>query len=82
MQVILQLKTKCTLRPTKAESDMILFSFQVGPIRVFCIANIPGENEREGTVYVKLSLHESTLVDVLSKRTDTWNPDPTPAPID
>ena len=57
----LQFKTKCRISETAQKTEMLTFSFFLGPLKVVCLANIPREGEEEAVVYVKLELHASKL---------------------
>lgn len=53
----MQFKTRSKVRPTK-EGKALTFGFRLGPVYVFCIANLPevNGNEEGPLVYVKIDL--------------------------
>lgn len=53
----MQFKTRSKLKPTR-EGRALTFGFRLGPVHVFCIANLPEENGNEEgpLVYVKVDL--------------------------
>lgn len=53
----MQFKTRSKVKPT-SEGKALMFGFRLGPIHVFCIANLPEENGNEEgpLVYVKVDL--------------------------
>ena len=54
----LQLKVQSELRDTVNNTEMLVFQFFLGAVRITCLANIPPENERSSVVYIKLDLEE------------------------
>lgn len=53
----MQFKTRSKLKPTR-EGHALTFGFRLGPIAVFCIANLPEDdgNDEGPLVYVKVDL--------------------------
>ena len=54
---------------------MLLFTFHLGPLEVFCMAHLPEPGERETEVYVKVTLKGRTLVDAGSQEIENWTCD-------
>jgi hypothetical protein len=52
----LQFRAKCTVKDTTAETEILVFEFNLGPIHVVCLANVPREGEKESIAYVKVDL--------------------------
>jgi hypothetical protein len=51
----LQFRAKCKLKETEAtKTEIIVFDFNVGPLKFICIVNIPREGETESVAYVKM----------------------------
>jgi hypothetical protein len=56
-----QLKTACQIKETSVNTEILVFTFNLGPVKVICIANIPEEGKKEAIAYVKLELNPSML---------------------
>ena len=52
----LQFKAKCKVSETKADTEILVFEFNLGPIHFVCLANVPREGEKESVAYVKIDL--------------------------
>lgn len=48
----LQFRAKCEIKETGAGTEMLVFSFTLGPLTISCLANIPREGETESVAYV------------------------------
>lgn len=71
--VRLQLTCKAGVKRNEEHgSVMLMFTFHLGPLEVFCLAHLPREGERESDVYVKATLKSRTLVDAGSKEIESW----------
>jgi len=44
------------IKPTNVGTEVISFSFRLGPVKVICIVNVPDENTDEAPTYVKFEL--------------------------
>ena len=51
----IQLRVRARVIPTR-EGRALTFTFALGPIKVFVIANIPGEEGEGPLVYIKMNL--------------------------
>ena len=51
-----QLTLTATIKENAAGGETLSFIVPMGPIQVICIANIPGEGEREAPAYVKFKI--------------------------
>ena len=51
---------------------MLMFSFHLGPLEIFCLAHLPRDGEPESDVYVKVALKGRTLVDAGSSEVECW----------
>jgi hypothetical protein len=54
-----QINVTCHVRETGVGTETISFSFNLGPIRIVCIANIPEEGKRSAPGYVKIQLPDA-----------------------
>lgn len=54
-----QFTVNCVVRPTSKGTETLSFSFNLGILKIVCIANIPGENEETAPVYIKLQLPDA-----------------------
>lgn len=45
------------IKQTRHNTETLCFSFNLGPIKVICIANIPEEGKEESPVYVKFEFN-------------------------
>lgn len=52
----------CRTTTTNSETDMIVFSFDFGPMEIACLVNVPREQEQFSIAYVKISLREREKV--------------------
>jgi hypothetical protein len=52
-----QLRTRARIRQT-ANGEALVFGFSLGPIGIFCIANIPGNEDEnaQSVVYIKITV--------------------------
>lgn len=55
----LQFKAKCIVKSTATDSEILVFSFRLGPLMISCLANIPNDDERESVAYVIAELEET-----------------------
>ena len=61
----LQFRAKCTLKETGTkEGEILCFEFNIGPLKIICIANMPREGETESIAYVKLELEAARTWEV------------------
>jgi len=44
------------IRPTRRETETLSFSFNLGPLKIICVANIPEEGKTSAPTYIKLQL--------------------------
>ncbi len=51
-----QLTLTATIKENSAGGETLSFIVPLGPLQVICIANIPGDGEREAPAYVKFKL--------------------------
>jgi hypothetical protein len=51
---------------------MLMFSFHLGPVEVFCLSHIPGPGEAYSTTYVKVGLRGRSLVEN-GQRAEAWD---------
>lgn len=51
----LQVKLRAKVKPTSV-GEALMFGFTIGPIHIYIIAGLPGPEEPNPLVYVKLSL--------------------------
>jgi hypothetical protein len=51
-----QLTLTATVKENAAGGETLSFIVPLGPLQIICIANIPGEGEREAPAYVKFKL--------------------------
>jgi hypothetical protein len=63
----LQLKTECRIKETGANSEMLVFEFQIGPLHIRCLANIPREGEQNALVYIHADIK-------VPRSLDLWEP--------
>jgi hypothetical protein len=69
----LQLTCKAGVRKNREHgSTMLMFTFHLGPLEVFCLAHLPREGETESEVYVKVALKGRTLVDAGTSEVENW----------
>jgi hypothetical protein len=69
----LQLKIRASVRKNaEHDSDMLMFSFHLGPLECFCLAHYPRAGETFTTVYVKVSLKSRSLVEVRTRAVESW----------
>lgn len=68
-----QLVVQAIVRPTSVGTETLSFSFNLGPLKVVCIANIPAEGEESAPAYIKLQLPPSSSGSLSQSngRTDT-----------
>jgi len=59
-----QLTLTATVKENSAGGETLSFIVPMGPLQMICIANIPGEGEREAPAYVKFKLD--------TRDTQTW----------
>lgn len=61
-------------RNVEQESSMLMFTFHLGPLEIFCLAHLPrrGEERRAALVYVKVRLKPRTLVDGGRQVIEDW----------
>lgn len=55
----LQFRATCRIKETQANSEMLIFEFNLGPIFITCLANVPREGEDTSVAFVKLELRHS-----------------------
>jgi hypothetical protein len=71
--VRLQLTCKAGVRKNREHgSTMLMFSFHLGPLEIFCLAHLPRDGEPESDVYVKVALKGRTLVDAGTSEVENW----------
>ena len=71
--VRLQLKCKAGVRRNAEHgSVMLMFTFHLGPLEVFCLAHLPRESEPDSQVYVKVRLLGRNLVDTDTSDVEPW----------
>lgn len=51
-----QLVVNAVIRPTSVGTETLSFFFMLGPLKVVCVANIPGDGEESAPAYIKLQL--------------------------
>ena len=69
----LQLTCKAGVRKNREHgSTMLMFSFHLGPLEIFCLAHLPREGESEADCYVKICLKGRTLVDAGTSEIENW----------
>ena len=70
----LQLTCKAGVKHNQEHgSTMLMFTFHLGPLEVFCLAHLPrAGGDAKPSVYVKVTLKGRTLVDAGSKEIENW----------
>jgi hypothetical protein len=69
----LQLTCKAGVRKNREHgSTMLMFTFHLGPLEIFCLAHLPRDGESESDVYVKVALKGRTLVDAGTSEVENW----------
>jgi hypothetical protein len=63
-----QLTLTATVKENAAGGETLSFIIPMGPLQVICIANIPGEGEREAPAYVKFKLDTRDTQNWLNNR--------------
>lgn len=48
-----QITVEATVKPAANNTEVLVFTIQLGPIDIICIVNIPPEGEHTAPVYVK-----------------------------
>jgi len=64
--MMLQLKVPCEIKPNKADGEIAVFEFSLGPVHISCIANIPKDGAKS-SAYVKISLDNGNMWEEWSK---------------
>jgi hypothetical protein len=60
-----QLTTVGTIKDNAAGGETLSFTIPMGPLQIICIANVPGDGEREAPVYIKFKLDTKSVQDSL-----------------
>jgi len=69
----LQLRVKAGVRENaEHQSQMLMFTFHLGPLEIFCLAHLPRPGEKESVAYVKATLKPRTLVDAGAQVIEEW----------
>jgi hypothetical protein len=63
-----QLTLTATVKENNAGGETLSFIVPMGPLQIICIANIPGEGEREAPAYVKFKLDTRATQDFITNR--------------
>jgi hypothetical protein len=57
---VAELHTRCRIIPTQKDLDALVFTIELGPMSIICIANIPEEGSMYAPVYVKFKFFENS----------------------
>jgi len=69
----LQLKTRASVRHNaEFGTHMLMFSFHLGPLEVFCLSHVPKEGEAYSTTYVKVRLRGRSLLEE-GRKIEAWD---------
>jgi hypothetical protein len=63
-----QLTLTASIKENNAGGETLSFIIPMGPLQIICIANIPGEGEREAPAYVKFKLDPRDTQNWLNNR--------------
>jgi len=63
-----QLTLTASVKENAAGGETLSFIVPLGPLQIICIANIPGEGEREAPCYVKFKLDTRSTQDFIDNR--------------
>ena len=63
-----QLTLTASVKENNAGGETLAFIVPLGPLQIICIANIPGEGEREAPAYVKFKLDTRDTQNWLNNR--------------
>jgi hypothetical protein len=63
-----QLTLTASVKENNAGGETLSFIVPMGPLQIICIANIPGEGEREAPCYVKFKLDTRQTQDFINNR--------------
>jgi hypothetical protein len=70
--VRLQLSTRASVRRNDEFGTlMLMFSFHLGPLEVFCLSHVPKDGEAYSKTYVKVGFRDRSLIEE-GKRAEAW----------
>jgi hypothetical protein len=71
----LQMSTRASVRENREHgTKMLMFSFHLGPLEVFCLTHLPSPGEAYSKTYVKVGLRQRALMEG-GKRVEAWELD-------
>jgi hypothetical protein len=69
----LQLKTRASVRFNREfETHMLMFSFHLGPLEIFCLSHVPKDGEAYSATYVKVGLRRRSLLEE-GRKVEAWD---------